>query len=160
MIKETRLMVRLIGLWIVLLGSLWLLIGSSQGLVTSITKAVNGGYETYYGSYGGAYGGNAYCLQAPIYPTTQSGMGMGMGIPPLPTEDKVVLDKYNEDYKKYNSEVEAKCKEDLEKQKKSQENQEKSSWMGDIASYSILVLLQLLMAVVSFVAIRKSEEAQ
>ncbi len=147
MIKEIRLIVRLVALWILFIASLGFLYYSVQSLTISIVKTANGGYENYYAS--GSYGN--YCLQYPVQPQCCQGESK---------EDKIAIDKYNKDLQKYNNDLEVKCMADLAKQEKSQENQVKSSSIGDITSYSILSFLSIVTVIISLLAIRKTEESQ
>lgn len=150
-------MVRLIALWIIFIFALALAFWSVQYLTMSIVKTKLGGYETYYsnsGSYGGGYG--SYCLQQPIYPSLSSFSG---GMAPLTKEDELAMNKYNKDLEKYNAEVAALCKADLEKQKMFQDAQDKSSSIGDMATYSILSLFSIYMAIITLMVIKRDEQA-
>ncbi len=150
MIKEIRLIVRLVALWILFIASLWFLYYSVQSLTVSIVKTVNGGYENYYGN---SYGN--YCLQYPVQPQCST-----CSTPEQSKEDKISIDKYNKDLQEYNNDLKVRCMADLAKQEKSQENQVKSSSIGDITSYSILSFLSIVSAIISLLAIRKTEESQ
>ncbi len=147
MIKE----IRLISLWIIFIGSLWFFSSYLQLFTTYAVKMVNGGYDVYY-STTGSYG--TYCLQSPIYP--QPTFSPGMEAPPTSKEDKVAMDTYNKELENYNVEITQKCKEDLVKQQQSQEKQNKSSAMSDVISNGVLSLFSLIVAGLSFKAIRKS----
>ncbi|MSU54856.1 MAG: hypothetical protein EXS48_03445 [Candidatus Staskawiczbacteria bacterium] len=158
MTKESRMMVRLVALWIVFIFSLGLAFWSVQHLTMAIVKTKLGGYETYYsnaGSYAGGY--NSYCLQQPAYPSLSSPVGMGM--PPLAKEDQDAMDKYNKEMEKYNKEVSTLCKEDLEKQKNYQEAQDKSASVSDMATYSILSLFSICVAIITLMVIKRDEQA-
>lgn len=161
MAKESRIIVRLIALWIIFLFSLGLAFWSVQHLTMAIVKTKLGGYETYYsnsGSYGGGYG--TYCLQQPAFPSlSSSSMGMGMGMAPLAKEDQDAMDEYNKEMEKYNAQVSVKCKADLEKQENYQRTQDKSSSVTDMATYSILSLFSVYVAIITLMVIKRDEQA-
>jgi hypothetical protein len=156
MTKETRLIVRLIALWILFIASLWFLFWSIQNFTMSVVKTNTGGYQQYYTSYGaGSYGGGGYCLQMPSYPSLSSSMMMGAA---PSKDDEAKMDKYNQDLQKYNNDWVVACKEDLAKQEKSKEAQEASNSSTDIVVYSVLSLASLFAASLSLLAIRQTEK--
>jgi hypothetical protein len=149
MTKESRVLVRLISLWIILAVSLGAILWSVQNLTLSIAKTVHGGYENYTGLTGG-YGN--YCLEQPVYPSIGSGMI-------LSPEDKAANEKYIKEQAEYNAKVALACKVDLDKQQAASEQQAKSASVGNIFAYSISLLLSIIFAALAFIAIRKSEKA-
>lgn len=157
MIKENRLMVRLIALWIIFVASLGLSFWSVENLTMSVVKMANGGYQSPAMAVGMGMGyGTTYssCLIPPTYPQYPS---MGM-MPGDNSVDPVTMTKYSKDLEKYNSDYAAACRADVDKQEKTQTKQEKSLSSSDITVYSILSLLGIFSAVLSSMAIRKSEE--
>ncbi len=161
MIKESHMLVRLITLWIIVVASLWLTYWSLQNLTVSVIKAVNGGYKIYsVNSAPGGYMGMGYnpCMQPPMYPALSSGQSYpGEPVKVQSKEDKVVLDKYNQEYQEYTDKLEVECRADLAKEEKSKNNQEKSSFFGDIFQYAFSSLLSVMVLVIALVVIKKSE---
>ena len=90
---------------------------------------------------------------SPMYPSP-----MGMGAPEAGIEPAAMA-KYNSEMAKYNSDYAAACRADVDRQQKTQSLQEKSASSSDITVYSIMLLLGIFAAILSIMAIRKSEEA-
>ncbi len=150
--SEIRVVIRLVALWIIFGVALYYTFWSVAGLATSTAKAMNGGYETYYGSNSyGTY--SAYCLQAPLYPQTSGGMM-------ITPEDKAAWDKYNQEQEKYNQEIATKCQEDASKQEVMHYNEAWAYAMADIGNYVIASLFSLIVAVMAYMAIRKGENTK
>lgn len=143
MIKESRLVVRLISLWIIFIASLVLLFWAGQNLAVSAVKTVYGGYENYQQN---AYGN--YCLQYPAMPPQDM-----MGQP----ETKAQNEKYTKELEKYNADFVAACKVDQAKQESAKAKQEESASIGNIAAFTLLTLGALIALAVSLKAIKKGE---
>ncbi len=147
--KEFRISIRLIALWLVFAISLYFIFTSVAGFTMATFKAFNGGYETYYGNNAG-YGGG-YCVQPPVYPQASA-----YATP----EEKATWERYNQEYQKYNEEVAAKCQEEAAEQEMTQHNQAMASAMSDIGSSLIAAMFAMVVAVMTHMAIRRSEESK
>ncbi len=160
MIKESRLTIRLIALWVIVIASLVLVGWSLQNMTTAVIKSVNGGYEI--NNTNAMMGGGYYnpCIQVPIYPMLSSGQSYPGAPAPIEQskEDKIALDKYNQDYEKYTNKLEVDCRADLEKQDRFSKNMEGSMQWSDIYTYTFSLLLGVILLAISLLVIRKSEQ--
>ncbi len=162
MIKESRLTIRLIALWVIVIASLVLVGWSLQNMTTAVIKSVNGGYEVNTAQNTNMMGGGYYspCIQPPMYPTLSSGQSYPGAEAPIEQseEDKVALDKYNQDYEKYTNKLEVDCRADLEKQDRLSKNMEGSMQWSDIYTHTFSLLLGVILLVISLMVIKKSEQ--
>ncbi len=160
MIKESRLIVRLVSLWVIFVATLVLTFLSLGHLTMSSMRMINGGYETSYG-YFNYTGSSTMCLQSPSYPDLQSSNEM------MDIKDKEAMEKYNLEMEQYNKDYVEACKKDVQiqeaiqhKQEHSQRKVDRSMGVGDIAKYSTLTLLGLIALALSLREIKKTEQSQ
>ena len=139
--KESRVLVRLIALWIIFMASLGLFIWSAGNLTFSAIKTKLKGYENYSAAY------NNYCLQYPQAPNNYSISG-----------DQAENDQFKKEMDQYNKEYQNACKLDVAKLQIAQKNQEKSASAGDMSMYLVWSFLSLFFALISMVGIKTSEE--
>lgn len=160
MANETRSMMRLVPLWIILIATLVLTFWSVRQLAVAIIKTTTETPEAslaktdmYGGGMGMGYGN--YCLIPPMYPPLSSSMMPGTT---MTKEDKTALEKYNQDMEKYNAEYMAACKAEQEKQEKSKERKLNSAWFSSVVVYSILTLFGIFSTALTLVVIKKDEK--
>jgi hypothetical protein len=157
MIKEPRLMVRLIALWVIFILVLLFTFWYFGTFVNSVVKMASGGYDSFY-SYDSS--SSTTCLQSPTYPTTLPSSSEEMD-----AKDKAVVDKYEKDLEQYNKNYSALCQADQEKQKaitdkeeRVAEKQNRSFGISDIASNAALFLLGLVLLLLSMKEIKRVEQ--
>ena len=147
---EARVIVRLIALWIVLIVSLGMVFWAGQQFAVAMVKIASGNYGDT--SCGMGYCPPAMtftsCIMPPPYPATPMMGEGGAGV-----VDPGTMTKYNQDYQKYSESYQKACEQDVARQQGSQKN----SSITDLAGYSVLLLLGVVVAVTSLMAIRKSE---
>ena len=160
MTNENRSVVRLIPLWIILIGCLVLTLWSVKQLAVSIVKtvapsseSVPGKVDAYgMGGYPGSY--NNYCLIAPMYPPLSSSMMPGTT---MTEDDKLSLEKYSKEMEKYNADYATACKEDLKKQEMAKEKMQKFACLGSVTVYAILALFGIFSTALALLVIRRNE---
>jgi hypothetical protein len=148
MIKENRIMVRLIALWVIFILSLMLIIWAVQPFAASImnSDSMQGDMMGYGGGYYAPYSSLASCILPPAYPGSQ---GMFPGTEP----DKATLEQYNKDYQKYTQDYQEACAQDVLRQQMSQGNYIS---MG-FSRWWITIFLAAMSAIISLMLIKKTE---
>ena len=158
MIKEARVLVRVVALWIIFVGSIYLTFFTVGNFVTTTFTLVSGGYNPYP-SYSNL---STNCMTPPMYPSTY---------PPPPnetdrTDELNKLNKYQADQEAYNKRTQELCEQDQQKQKEislkseqTQEKQNQSSSRSSVAREAILMAIGFGVLSISFREIRKIEQA-
>lgn len=153
MIKEAKILVRIIALWIIFLGSLYLTFVAVGNFTTNTITLVGGGYDFFSGY---SYSNTTNCMTPPLYPSNS--------YDPL---SKTELDKYQADQATYNKRTQELCEQDQQKQKESalkseqsQEKQNRSNGRSATAREAILLVAGLAVMLLSMKEIRKIEQAQ
>ncbi len=149
--KEGRVLVRLISLWVIFVLSLVFSAWSVGYLVSSTVTVATKGYSVSY-NYD-SYNDEASCIQAPDYPSDSS------------VGDKASMDKYTQDNAAYKAEYRSKCEAGLAEQKAgydkeetTQENKDRSDAIGHMISDLIMSIFGIVAAFTSCKEIKKGEQ--
>jgi len=151
MIKEARVLVRVVALWIIFIGSIYLTFFTVGNFVTTTFTLVNVGNDPY-ATYNNLY---TNCLIYPSYP-------------PFPNEETNTpqATKYQVDQEAYNKRTQELCEQDQQKQKETalkseqaQEKQNQSSSRSAVAREAILMAIGFAVIFISLREIRKIEQA-
>jgi len=150
MIKEAKALVRIIALWIIFLGSLYMTFLAVGNFVGTTVTLVNGGYD-YYGGYSNP---SFNCMISPLYPTFQN-----------ETVNTAELSKYQVEQEAYSKRTQELCEQDQQTQKEtalkseqSQKNQNQASGRSAVAREAILMAIGFAVIFISLREIRKIEQ--
>ncbi len=151
MIKEAKVLVRIVALWIIFMGSLYMTFLAVGNFATATITMIGGGYD-YYGGYISYSATN--CMTPPLYPSNS-----------YESLNKAELDKYQADQAGYNKRTQELCNQDLQKQKEnalkseqSQEKQNRSNGTSAVAREAILMVIGFVAISLSLKEIRKIEQ--